>query len=385
MHVLFLTTVLPAKRSTGGEIVSDAVVAALCAAGHAVTVLGYVRPGQPMLLPAGWIVVGARPIESDRAGARKYLWLCQALALGRPYSVQKYASADYGSALQRLLADDPAALVIVDHAQSGHVMQLLRSHPATVYLAHNVESTLYADQALGQAGPGRWIASRESRLMRVLEQRLAQECAQVWALTEADAVHFRATGARDVQVLDVALPSAVPAPGSVTPTPEWDVGIIGTWSWAANAAGLRWFVDEVRPLLGPRVRVAVAGRGADALQQGIQRLGFVPDAQVFMQSCRVVCVPSVAGAGLQIKTLDAVACGRPVVATGFALRGLRDLPTTVQCADAPHAFAEAVLLALQQATGGHDEAGIEWLEARATRFQQQLAGALARLPCPQGA
>ncbi|MES2716501.1 MAG: glycosyltransferase family 4 protein [Pseudomonadota bacterium] len=364
---------------------SDAVVAALRSAGHAVTVLGYARPGQTAGWPDGSIVVAARPIESDRAGLRKYLWLAQALAQGRPYSVQKYAGAGYRQALQRLLAADPGALVVVDHAQSGHVLAQLRTHPATVFLAHNVEAALYAEQARGATGPGRWIARRESRRMQALECQLVQACAQVWALTDADATHFRALGAHAVQTLDVALAPTAPARPGGGPDLAWDVGLIGTWSWAANAEGLRWFVDRVRPLLGPGVRVAVAGRGADEVQQGIHRVGFVPDAQAFMQSCRVVCVPSVAGAGIQIKTLDAIACGRPVVATGFAVRGIRDLPASAQCADTPEAFAAAVLQALQQPGNTLDGRGPDWARARASRFQQQLVAALARLPTPPGA
>ena len=115
-----------------------------------------------------------------------------------------------------------------------------------------------------------------------MEAALVRQAAQTWVLTAEDGQFMRNDNAQRVAQFDV------PAPGShhvnAAVAREWDVGLIGTWSWAANAAGLRWFLKEVRPLLGKDLKIAVAGRGADDAAQGVHRLGFVPDAQAFMMS-----------------------------------------------------------------------------------------------------
>ena len=46
--------------------------------------------------------------------------------------------------------------------------------------------------------------------------------------------------------------------------PRFDIATIGSWTWDANAAGLRWFIDRVVPLLPRQVQVGVAGAGAGA-------------------------------------------------------------------------------------------------------------------------
>src|SRR2546430_627582 len=53
MEILFLSTVLPHGRVAGGEIGSHAVLDALAAAGHDVTVVGYRRAGEGRPAPPG--------------------------------------------------------------------------------------------------------------------------------------------------------------------------------------------------------------------------------------------------------------------------------------------------------------------------------------------
>src|SRR2546423_12014601 len=62
MEILVLTTVLPHGRVAGGEIGTHAVLDALAAAGHSVTVVGYRRANERRPPPTGWVDVGERPL-----------------------------------------------------------------------------------------------------------------------------------------------------------------------------------------------------------------------------------------------------------------------------------------------------------------------------------
>src|SRR4029077_15790218 len=109
------------------------------------------------------------------------------------------------------------------------------------------------------------------------------------------------------------------------PNGEVDVAVLGTWTWSANRAGLKWFLGEVCPHLPPWLAVEVAGAGSEALEgsaPGVRMRGRVPEVMPFLQRARVVAVPSVRGEGVQINTLDAIASGRAVVATPIATRGI---------------------------------------------------------------
>ena len=127
----------------------------------------------------------------------------------------------------------------------------------------------------------------------------------------------------------------------------------------------------------------VAGAGGETLDgapPGVRMRGRVPAVMPFLQRARVVAVPSVRGEGVQIKTLDAIASGRPVVATPIAARGIDELPPTVVVAEEPREFA-ARLTEAAAAPGdpGAAQAARAWIEARRTGFERRVAEAVDAL------
>jgi glycosyltransferase involved in cell wall biosynthesis len=387
MSLVLLTNVLPAGLRGGGEIVTQTVVEALARDGEDVTVLGYRRPGTAS--PPGRFEqpVGERPIETAAAGYRAIGWMGKALLKGEPYSSAKYQSRAYVRAAREALAAGPRA-VILDHAQTHFAIAAARRPlPPLVFLAHNAERDMYAQTAASATSrPARWAHARESRKIGAVEAAMARRAQQVWVLTEADADYFRALApAGDVRTLEVA--SMLSANGTGR-EPAYDVGLIGNWTWRANALGLEWFADEVVPRLPDGMSVEVAGAGADWLRgrrENVTVRGVVPDAQEFMSSARVVAVPSVAGGGVQVKTLDAVACGVPVVATPVATRGLRDLPASVAVADEGALFAEelARLASAPEHERLRDEA-TAWSRARRQALEESVVSWIADLAPPGG-
>jgi glycosyltransferase involved in cell wall biosynthesis len=216
-----------------------------------------------------------------------------------------------------------------------------------------------------------------------VEAELTERAEQTWALTDSDAEYFRSLSpGADVRTLHVASAIGDPLPPR---EPEYDVAAIGTWSWHANAHGLEWFADEVIPLLPEGTAVAVAGRGAEWLAArglpGVSVRGVVPDAQEFMSAARVVAVPSVTGGGVQLKTLDGIACGVPVVATEVATRGLSGLPASASVASTAEEFArELARLVAEPGRERLREEAVAWSRARRERLEADVAAWVAELP-----
>ena len=376
--MLVVTNMLPGERRSGGEIVTQSVVDALFAAGHGVRVLGYRRPADTAADARGEVCVGRRPIETREAGVRAAAWMLRAVATRHPYTGTKWVSRGYREAVRAGLAERPAAL-IVDHAGLYSVVPRDPGVPL-IHVSHNAESQMYARLAEAAGRAGRLVYRRESRAIGRYERELAARADQVWALTASDAAYFRSLDpAADVRTLEVA--SVFPEPGEA-PEPEYDVAIIGTWSWHANAHGLEWFANEVVPRLNG-LTVAVAGRGADWLEgrsDSVRVRGIVPDAREFMSRARVVAVPSVEGGGVQLKTLDGIACGVPVVSTTVGTRGLHGLPRSVAVADDPAEFAaELARLAADPDRERLRSEALAWSRARRERLQRDVAAWVAEI------
>jgi hypothetical protein len=378
MRILFPTTFLPGMRRTGGEVATQGFVDAMRAVGHEVTLLGYRRVGtDPPTAPSD-IAVADRHIETLGAGARPVSWMLRAVLTRQPYSLAKYVSRAYVRALRDAFAATRPELVVLEHAQMAWLVPDGGWDVPMVYLSQNVEHAMHAE--LARHGGLRALAHRrEARRLRAVEKELLERAREHWALSQGDAEAL-ATLAPDTpaRVFDVP-PATVPElPGPAV----HEVVALGGWHWRPNAAGLRWFVEEVAPQLPPGgPEVVVGGHSADEIvgdRAGVRAVGFVPDALEFLQSGRIVVVPSIAGGGVQVKTLDAIASGRRVIATSIAMRGIDDPPPTVEVADDAREFAAAIALALEQEVDGAAAAQArEWAVARRERFHEAIRDAVA--------
>ena len=354
---------------------SRAFIDSLRAGEDRVVVIGFLRRGSALIPGPDDRSAGTRHIETGSAGAAPAAWLAKALALRLPYSVAKYRSRRYRRMVRAAITELKPDLLILDHAQASAGLPDGDLEVPMIYLAHNIEHRLYRDAAARRRAPLAWLNRREARRMLALERDLAARAREVWALTEKDGCALEELGAGPVRVFALPPTEAPPAPAES----RHDVVMLGTWTWQPNEAGLRWFIDEVLPLLPDGTSIAIAGRGSEAAagkHPNVSCTGYVEDPLAFLAAGRVVVVPAVAGEGIQIKTLDAIAAGRPTVATSLALRGIDSPPATVRVADDPEAMAAAIAGLLRAPVGSEpDPEAVTWVGRRRADFEAALAGA----------
>lgn len=379
-RLLFATTGIPFARRNGGEIASMNFIDGLAALGHEVVTVGYKRADTA--LPKGYLVecAGSLPIEISDAGHHKYLWFMRSLAAREPFTQSKFRHPGYLSALKRAMAT-PCDMLIIDHAHMGWVDRVPGLPAQRILIAHNAETLLYRSVADASHGLKCWIYRREGRLLEREEARLVQNTNATWCLTEADrdSLLALANGAADPSRFHVFDLPGQPFRGTyVTARPHYDIGMIGSWQWEVNRRGLLWLIKEVLPNFHGDFTVAVAGTGSDTLEVSdarLELLGRVPDAEVFMRSCRILAVPTVTGSGVQLKTIEGLSLGVPMVATSLAMRGIKDRPDYLYVADDADTFAAAMRQALDQAHPSPAQ-GQTWADGRLAAFRRTLAMAL---------
>jgi glycosyltransferase involved in cell wall biosynthesis len=122
------------------------------------------------------------------------------------------------------------------------------------------------------------------------------------------------------------------------------VGAIGNWDWAPNRSGITWFVEEVWPDLRARVPDAefvVAGSGLPpdlSAVPGVRYLGRVADRADVVGRVDAMVVPVRSGVGAPVKLAEALAAGRPVMATTDAASAHPESPARVS--DAASAWVD---------------------------------------------
>jgi len=126
-----------------------------------------------------------------------------------------------------------------------------------------------------------------------------------------------------------------------------------------NTSALQWFFEQVWPLIsdrGFRVRI-VGGIGTmmrkelPALYESFQSVfaGQVAELYPMYRAARCVFAPMISGTGISIKTIEALALGKPFVGTSKAYRGMpmdRIEQAGLKAHDSPRDFADAIVQTL---------------------------------------
>ena len=277
------------------------------------------------------------PLDRHRARLRSVASLGRGCPLSLGYFHDRRLAAWVGETLARR----PIAQIFVFcSAMAPYVMEVPRL-PRILDMV-DMDSQKFAAYA-GQANlPMRFVFSREARTLFAFERRcvrhfdrtlfvspaeeecflaLAPECAgrTAWVENGVDLEHFSPQQR-------FASPFAGPEPAIV---------FTGTMDYRPNIEAVQWFADAVLPRLAARSRPPsfhiVGAHPATAVQAlaarpGIRVTGRVPDTRPYLAHAALVVAPLRIGRGIQNKVLEAMAMGRPVLASPAALEGIRARP-----------------------------------------------------------
>jgi len=126
-----------------------------------------------------------------------------------------------------------------------------------------------------------------------------------------------------------------------------------------NCAAMKWFFEEVWPLVADRgYRMRIVGQIDMLVRKDLPSVyerfsshfvGPVADLAPYYRAARCVFAPMVSGTGISIKTVEALALGKAFVGTPKAYRGMpmdRIEQTGLRAYETPKDFADALIRAL---------------------------------------
>jgi glycosyltransferase involved in cell wall biosynthesis len=238
-----------------------------------------------------------------------------------------------------------------------------RGGPRLVFDAHNAVWTIV--ERMRQNAPFflQPLAAQEARRVQRYEAQIVEKFDLTLAVTEPDRLALsqglESGGAERIHVVPIAVDAGKLPPVRRQPASA-NILTLGTLHYPPNADGIRWFLQEVFPLVrhqAPQATLTIIGKNppADFLQaaerepQTVQVTGYVPELRPYMEQAALVVVPVRAGGGMRVRILEAFALGMPVVTTTVGLEGIQAEPgRDVLVADTPAAFAAAVLRLLTE-------------------------------------
>ena len=337
MRILILTPRLPWPALDGGRVAMSRLAQSLANCVAEVEVLS-LNPRKHRGVAEAPVPIQAVDIDTSRVVAP--------LFSGLPFIVARFLSSEYRVALDETLQRFRPEIVQIE---SPFLLPYAPKDIPVVLRSLNVEFRIWERLARTKSNPlYRWIASS----LRRYEIREMNELNAIIPISQDDASDFRTLGCTAPMYV-VPCGVVLPAPSSQLPTPS-SAGFIGSLDYRPNQDAVIWIVEELWPRIVERVpeaQLSIAGSSPpDWLRREVEKRGLtlqanVPDPHAFVESLLVVLAPIRAGGGMRIKILEAMAAGKPVVATTLGASGMDAKGVVI--ADDAGSFADAVACLLR--------------------------------------
>jgi glycosyltransferase involved in cell wall biosynthesis len=358
MNVLLLTQVLPYPSDSGPKVKTWNVLKYL-AKRHEVTLVSFVRGDQSAYVAhLRRYCRAVHTVPMKRGVVRDGLAMVRSMLTGQPWMMVRDDRRAMRHLIDRLTAEQRFDVAHADQLNMGQYARRV-SNAFKILDAHNALWLLY--RRLWETmspGPHKWLLGRDWRLLKAYEGRLVREFDAVLAVIHNDQAALREAAGEpvDITVIPITVDTAEVTPVARHPGAD-HILHIGTMYWPPNIDAVRWFVDRIYPLIRqqrPDVEFDVVGSRPPAellalngAGLGINVTGYVADPTPYQQRAAVMVVPLLAGGGMRVKILNAMAEGIPVVSTTLGHEGIEVTPgRDILVGDTPEAFAAEVLRVL---------------------------------------
>jgi sugar transferase (PEP-CTERM/EpsH1 system associated) len=312
------------------------------------------------------------------------LQLLRALAAarpGRPLQPDFCASPALSAWVNACVARMPIDTIFISSVAMAPYA-LSRHGPRLILDAQDIDSEKWTTYAAASSWPMRLVWAREGRTLLAYERRAAARCDITFFVSQPEAARFAALAPECADRIEwfengVDLAWFDPAHEFPTPFPDENPALVftGHMQYRPNVDAVVWVATTIMPRLRARVPGAafwIVGAQptkavrALAARPGVHVTGQVPDTRPYLAHATAVVCPLRLARGIQNKVLEAMAMGRPVIASPGAFEGVRAVAgRDLLVADDAAAFCAAIETVL---AGAHPDLGAHARTAMAAHY-----------------
>jgi len=395
MRILFLTQIVPFPPDAGPKVKTWHVLRYLAEKGHHVTLATFVRPEEKEHVTALQKVCGeVHTIPMHRSRIKDIYYLIRSQLSGRPFLIERDDSSEMRSLVLRLVEEKGYDAIHADqltmtqfalspsnqdNSVTKHRKKSIindtsgiqrKADPLLIFDAHNAVWRIVEEMISSNPLPLRPFVSLEAKRIKRYEGQVIRRFDRTLAVSDIDrsdlhkAVKFSSDGKTDHPIIEV-IPIAVDTQALYpldTQSGSQNILTLGTLHYPPNADGIRWFLQDVYPLVRAEideVTLTIVGKNPPTdffdyekrNPNNVQVTGYVPDLDPYFQQAAIAVIPVRAGSGMRVRILEALARGMPLVTTSIGIEGIDAYHNKeVLIADTAHDYAEAVIRLLKDKT-----------------------------------
>lgn len=265
---------------------------------------------------------------------------------GEPMTLRYYQDAAMAAWARKTVHDEKIRKAVVFSAAMAQYAPRTPELRVVVDFV-DVDSAKWTQYAESRLWPLSTIFGREGRQLLAFERSVARSADASVFVTPAEADLFRTLTPEctlRVHYAQNGVDTAYFSPAHELTSPfapgEEAIVFTGTMDYWPNVDAVCWFVQESLPIVlaeHPRACFYIVGMQPSPVVCALARpgqvvvTGRVSDVRPYLKHARVVVAPLRVARGIQNKVLEAMAMGRPVVASGAAAKALSAVPG-VDCA-----------------------------------------------------
>lgn len=353
LRVLMLTARLPYPIDDGWKIRTYHLIKGWNESGAQVDLISFVHPEESGSRPQGFsdLCGDIRLVPREKS----YAWsdLFKGLVSKIPFTIYNYSEPQMHYEVDQMLADRKYDIIQVEDIVMAQYLPVADLGVIRILDMHNIESHLLERYAKNEPNFLKKIfALLTSRKLRSYEVDACKLFDKVLICSDEDKNILQQCG---IGVPLEVLPNGVDCEYFCPPEKNCeanDLVFVGSMDYHANISGVLYFVHNVFPLIlrrHPETLFIIVGKNPPEIIQNLANdhilvTGMVPDVRPYLARARVVVVPLLVGGGTRLKILEAMAWGRPIVATSLGAEGIKaSHGENILLADTPPAFAEHVV------------------------------------------
>lgn len=310
MRILLVASRPPDRQGAGDAKMAQWSWDVLAGAGHSIALVQVQRP------PA----------------RQRLLGVLRASLTGRPLQIGLTFSAETQREVHQRWMDGGIDLLIAVHARAAAHVPAPARRRALAFII-DAYGQNYRTYAGALPFPQEAVYRMERGRMDRYERSLVQEFARVGVVNDDDARHLQGA-LPGAGVVRLSLPVDVEFFSQTRRRPDDKApcfGFVGRLNYVPNRDAVTHLVSAIWPELKarwPTARLRVVGaRPNSSLRRflashGVEMAADVSDVRVPMEEMTALLAPMRLGGGIQVKTLEAMAAGVPVVCSSFARRGI---------------------------------------------------------------